>query len=262
MRNGLELNSITYGNPQTNKSNIAQGQNAFYVTGSKTKEQAIKKISHIFTAYSISELFPVKLYDSLSVAWKHLSVAEPPALTSGVKVSQALPVCGFSQDPLPVGMSAPLLSPHQLRMLLLPSKSFLKPEEKIKKKRIAFHAGVTWCEKRNVIKYCCFVYLTQFYKLPALWLVPICGCEDASACGEWKVHEENHVLRRVNTRPTFPIFQLAFFSVHIYPFSYFSACDMHCKYFHFHPCLWLLPSSGWRQCKKASSRNNFFSACH
>lgn len=64
------------------------------------------------------------------MAWKHLSVAEPPALTSGVKVSQALPVCGFSQDPLPVGMSAPLLSPHQLRMLLLPSKSFLKPEEK------------------------------------------------------------------------------------------------------------------------------------
>lgn len=64
------------------------------------------------------------------MAWKHLSVVEPPALTSGVKVSQALPVCGFSQDPLPVGMSAPLLSPHQLRMLLLPSKSFLKPEEK------------------------------------------------------------------------------------------------------------------------------------
>lgn len=68
------------------------------------------------------------------MAWKHLSVAEPPALTSGVKVSQALPVCGFSQDPLPVGMSAPLLSPHRLRMLLLPSKSFLKPEEKKKKK--------------------------------------------------------------------------------------------------------------------------------
>lgn len=67
------------------------------------------------------------------MAWKHLSVAEPPALTSGVKVSQALPVCGFSQDPLPVGMSAPLLSPHQLRMLLLPSKSFLKPEENKKK---------------------------------------------------------------------------------------------------------------------------------
>lgn len=101
------------------------------------------------------------------MAWKHLSVAEPPALTSGVKVSQALPVCGFSQDPLPVGMSAPLLSPHQLRMLLLPSKSFLKPEEK-KKKQIGFHTGVSWCEKRNVIKYCCFVYLTQFYKLAAL----------------------------------------------------------------------------------------------
>lgn len=32
MSNGLELNSITYCNPQTNKSNIAQGQNAFYVT--------------------------------------------------------------------------------------------------------------------------------------------------------------------------------------------------------------------------------------
>lgn len=46
MRNGLEPNSITYSNPQTNKSNIAQGQNAFHVTGSKTKEQAIKKISH------------------------------------------------------------------------------------------------------------------------------------------------------------------------------------------------------------------------
>lgn len=105
----------------------------------KQKSKQKKDLPH-FTAYSISKLFPVKLYDSLSVAWKHLSVAEPPALTSGVKVSQALPVCGFSQDPLPVGMSAPLLSPHQLRMLLLPSKSFLKPEEK---KKIGFHAGVT-----------------------------------------------------------------------------------------------------------------------
>lgn len=47
MRNGLELNSITYSNPQTNKSNIAQVQNAFYVSKSKTKEQAIKKISRI-----------------------------------------------------------------------------------------------------------------------------------------------------------------------------------------------------------------------
>ena len=65
------------------------------------------------------------------MAWKHLSFAEPPALTPGVKVSQALPVCGFSQDPLPVDVSAPLLSPHQLRMLLLPSKSFLKLEKKI-----------------------------------------------------------------------------------------------------------------------------------
>lgn len=43
MRNGLELNSITCSNPQTNKSNIAQGQNAFYVTESKTKERAIKR---------------------------------------------------------------------------------------------------------------------------------------------------------------------------------------------------------------------------
>lgn len=41
--NRLELNSIAYGNPQTNKSNIAQGQNAFYITESKTKEQAIKR---------------------------------------------------------------------------------------------------------------------------------------------------------------------------------------------------------------------------
>lgn len=139
MRNGLKLSSITYSNPQTKKSNIAQGQNAFYVTESKTKEQAIKRSPSFHSiGYSISKLFPVKLYDSLSVAWKHLSVAEPPALTSGVKVSQALPVCGFSQDPLPVGMSAPLLSPHQLRMLLLPSKSFLKPEEKEKKKADQF----------------------------------------------------------------------------------------------------------------------------
>lgn len=134
MRNGLGLNSITYSNPQTNKSNLAQGQNSFYVTESTTKKRVIKDLPH-FIAYSISELFPVKLHDSLSVAWKHLSVAEPRALTSGVRVSQALPVCGFSQDPLPVGMSAPLLSPHQLRMLLLPSKSFLKPEEKKKKDR-------------------------------------------------------------------------------------------------------------------------------
>lgn len=141
MRNGLKLNSITYSNPQTNKSNVAQGQNAFYVTESQTKEQAIKDLPH-FTAYSISKLFPVKLYDSLSVAWKHLSVAEPPALTSGVKVSQALPVCGFSQDPLPVGMSAPLLSPHQLRMLLLPSKSFLKPEKKKKNGSVSMQGSL------------------------------------------------------------------------------------------------------------------------
>lgn len=165
MRKELEFNSITYSNPQTNKSNIAQGQKAFYVTESKTKKQAIKDLPH-FIAYSISKLFPVKLYDSRRVAWKHLSVAEPAALTSGVRVSQALPVCGFSQDPLPVGMSAPLLSPHQLRMLLLPSKSFLKPEEK--KKKIGFHAWVTYCEKRNPIKHPCFVYLTRFYKLATL----------------------------------------------------------------------------------------------
>lgn len=76
------------------------------------------------------------------MAWKHLSVAEPPALTSGVKVSQALPVCGFSQDPLPVGMSAPLLSPHQLRMLLLPSKSFLKPEEKKKNGSVSMQGSL------------------------------------------------------------------------------------------------------------------------
>lgn len=50
--------------------------------------------------YCIWELFPVELCHTTSVAWKHLSVAEPLALTSGVKVSQALPVCGFSQDPL------------------------------------------------------------------------------------------------------------------------------------------------------------------
>lgn len=118
--------------------------------------------------YCIWELFPVELCHTTSVAWKHLSVAEPLALTSGVKVSQALPVCGFSQDPLPVGMSAPLLSLHQLRMLLLPSKSFLKPEEKKKKKKIAFHAEVTWCERRKAIKYRCFVYLTQSYQPAAL----------------------------------------------------------------------------------------------
>lgn len=140
MRKELEFNSITYSNPQTNKSNIAQGQKAFYVTESKTKKQAIKDLPH-FIAYSISKLFPVKLYDSRRVAWKHLSVAEPAALTSGVRVSQALPVCGFSQDPLPVGMSAPLLSPHQLRMLLLPSKSFLKPEEK-KKRSVSMHGSL------------------------------------------------------------------------------------------------------------------------
>lgn len=43
MSNGLELNSITYSNPETNKSNIVQVQNAFYVSKSKTKEQAIKR---------------------------------------------------------------------------------------------------------------------------------------------------------------------------------------------------------------------------
>lgn len=43
MKNGLELNSIIYSNLQTNKSNIARGQNAFYVSKSKTKEQAIKR---------------------------------------------------------------------------------------------------------------------------------------------------------------------------------------------------------------------------
>lgn len=47
MRNGLELNSITYSNPQTNKSNIAQGKNAFYVSKSQTKEQAIKRFHSV-----------------------------------------------------------------------------------------------------------------------------------------------------------------------------------------------------------------------
>lgn len=43
MKNGLELNSIIYSNLQANESNIARGQNAFYVSKSKTKEQAIKQ---------------------------------------------------------------------------------------------------------------------------------------------------------------------------------------------------------------------------
>lgn len=93
----------------------------------------------------------------------------------------------------------------------LPRVSWNRRKKKKKKKRIGFHAGVTWCEKRNVIKYCCFVYLTQFYKLAGLWLVPICGCEDALACGGRKVHRENCFLRRVNTRPTFLIFHPLFF---------------------------------------------------
>lgn len=53
MRNGLELNSITYSNPQTNKSNIAQGQNAFYVSKSQNKRARNKKISQhtVFLSY-------------------------------------------------------------------------------------------------------------------------------------------------------------------------------------------------------------------
>lgn len=94
-----------------------------------------KKISHI----SQHTVFPSYFLWNSMIVWVWLGnifqLPSPPALTSGVKVSQALPVCGFSQDPLPVGVSAPLLSPHQLRMLLLPSKSFLKPEQKKKRKR-------------------------------------------------------------------------------------------------------------------------------
>lgn len=53
MRNGLELNSITYSNPQTNKSNIARGQNAFYVSKSQNKRASNKKISQhtVFLSY-------------------------------------------------------------------------------------------------------------------------------------------------------------------------------------------------------------------
>lgn len=53
MRNGLELNSITYSNPQTNKSNIAWGQNAFYVSKSQNKRASNKKISQhtVFLSY-------------------------------------------------------------------------------------------------------------------------------------------------------------------------------------------------------------------
>lgn len=61
-------------------------------------------------------------------------------------------------------------------------------------------------KKRGAIKYCCFVYLTQFCKLAALWLVPICGFEDVLACGEYKkVHgEKAFFLRRLNrSHPTF-----------------------------------------------------------
>lgn len=91
------------------------------------------------------------------MAWKHLSFAEPPALTPGVKVSQPLPVCGFSQDPLPVGVSAPLLSPHQLRMLLLPSKSFLKPE---KNRSVSMQGSANVKKKHHKILLFVFVLLT------------------------------------------------------------------------------------------------------
>lgn len=82
-----------------------------------------------------------------------------------------------------------------------------KKKRERERARIGFHAGVSWCEKkRGAIKYCCFVYLTQFCKLAALWLVPICGFEDVLACGECKkVHgEKAFFLRRLNTsHPTF-----------------------------------------------------------
>lgn len=80
-----------------------------------------------------------------------------------------------------------------------------KKGERERADRFPCRGQLVW-KKRGAIKYCCFVYLTQFCKLAALWHVPICGFEDVLACGECKkVHgEKAFFLRRLNTsHPTF-----------------------------------------------------------
>lgn len=65
-----------------------------------------------------------------------------------------------------------------------------KKGERERADRFPCRGQLVW-KKRGAIKYCCFVYLTQFCKLAALWHVPICGFEDVLACGECKkVHGE------------------------------------------------------------------------
>lgn len=61
--------------------------------------------------------------------------------------------------------------------------------------------GSVGVKKKDAIKYCCFVYLTQFYKLAALWLVPICGFEDVLACGECKKCTERVVFTKGKHKP-------------------------------------------------------------
>lgn len=187
MKNGLELNSIIYSNLQTNKSNIAQGQNAFYVSKSKTKEQAIKRSP---TFHSIQYFWATS---SKTLWWSECGLetsfsCRAPSLDLGGQ-SQSGSSCLwlFPGSPACRHVStSPVSSPTQDVAF-----AFQEFPETGKKKWIGFHVGVIWCEKRNVIKYCCFVYLTQFYKPAALWLMPICGCEDVGACGERAAHREN-----------------------------------------------------------------------
>lgn len=187
MKNGLELNSIIYSNLQTNKSNIAQGQNAFYVSKSKTKEQAIKRSP---TFHSIQYFWATS---SKTLWWSECGLetsfsCRAPSLDLGGQ-SQSGSSCLwlFPGSPACRHVStSPVSSPTQDVAF-----AFQEFPETGKKKWIGFHVGVIWCEKRNVIKYCCFVYLTQYYKPAALWLMPICGCEDVGACGERAAHREN-----------------------------------------------------------------------
>lgn len=89
----------------------------------------------------------------------------------------------------------------------LPRVSWNRRKKKMD--RFPCRGHLVW-KKRNVIKYCCFVYLTQFYKPAALWLLPICGCEDVLAYGEQNLHGENRFWEgQVQAPPSsFSIFAL------------------------------------------------------
>ena len=117
----------------------------------KTKQNKKRPTQFHSVGYFSKAISGATLSDSLNVAWKHLSVAAPPqpwpARSKSVRLFLSV---AFPRIPCLSACQHLCCLLTKLRMLLLPSKSFQKPEKKKKKKQkkekcICFHAGVTWC---------------------------------------------------------------------------------------------------------------------